>query len=55
MNPVMADLPDQNALEQTPQEKFHASSKAIRHWLFQMEITTRLSHFSAHASASENQ
>ena len=38
MNPVMADLPDQNALEQTPQEKFHASSKAIRHWLFQMEI-----------------
>lgn len=38
MIPVIVDLPDQNALEQTPKAKFHASSTTIRSWLLQMEI-----------------
>lgn len=35
--PVIVDLPDQNALEQAPRAKFHASGGAIRYWLSQME------------------
>lgn len=35
--PVLADLPDQNILEQAPQAKFHASGKAIRSWMRGME------------------
>lgn len=35
--PVIIDLPDQNTLEQKPQAKFHASSRAIRFWMFNME------------------
>jgi len=34
---VIVDLSDQNALEQAPQAKFHASGGVIRYWLFQME------------------
>jgi hypothetical protein len=35
--PVLADLPDQNILEQAPQAKFHASDSAIRSWMREME------------------
>ena len=35
--PVLVDLPDQKALEQAPQAKFHAASGVIRTWLLQME------------------
>lgn len=35
--PVLVDLPDQNTLEQAPQAKFHASDKAIRSWMREME------------------
>jgi hypothetical protein len=35
--PVLADLPGQNALEQAPQAKFHASDNAIRSWMREME------------------
>lgn len=34
---VIADLPGQNALEQTPQAKFHTSGSVIRYWLLKME------------------
>lgn len=36
-SPVIVDLPDQSALEQTPQAKFHASGRATSDWLYQME------------------
>ncbi|MGP9569667.1 site-specific integrase [Halomonas sp. AOP5-CZ2-32] len=35
--PVIVDLPDQSALEQAPQAKFHASGRATIRWLYQME------------------
>ncbi len=35
--PVLIDLPDQNALEQGPQAKFHIAGGVIRSWLWQME------------------
>lgn len=35
--PVIVDLPDQNALEQAPQSKFHVAGGVIRSWLFLME------------------
>lgn len=34
---VMVDLPDQEALEQSPQPQFHAPSGSIRTWLSRME------------------
>lgn len=35
--PVLANLPDQNILEQAPQAKFHASGNAISSWMREME------------------
>jgi len=35
--PVIVDLPDQNALEQEPEVKFHASGSVTKSWLLQME------------------
>ncbi|MBB3231156.1 tyrosine-type recombinase/integrase [Halomonas stenophila] len=37
LTPVIVDEPDQNALEQAPQAKFHAASGVVWSWLFQME------------------
>ncbi|MGP9738693.1 MULTISPECIES: site-specific integrase [Halomonas] len=35
--PVIVDLPDQNALEQAPQAKFHVNASVITSWLLHME------------------
>jgi hypothetical protein len=35
--PVIIDLPEQKALEQAPQARFHTSSSVIRSWLIKME------------------
>tara|TARA_A100001391_G_scaffold197455_1_gene177593 strand:+ start:1460 stop:3046 length:1587 start_codon:yes stop_codon:yes gene_type:complete len=34
---VIIDLPEQKALEQSPQAKFHVAGGVVRYWLFQIE------------------